>query len=165
MQAAPAKSVPAGHGAGEALGDGVAENEAVGSAPKASALKKGRYAQESLAELGWCDQPVDALMKHQPSEKLKLTDAQSANDKQVARQELKSGANTGPRGTSPPKKSTPVKQDHGAGAASAPEGAKLKRTLATAPFLVMVESDVHLMVRDEPVVVHVPKEVPDVRTI
>ena len=52
VQAAPVKSVPAGHGAGEALGDGVAENEAVSSAPKASALKKGRYAQESLAELG-----------------------------------------------------------------------------------------------------------------
>jgi hypothetical protein len=104
-------------------------------------------------------------MKHQPSEKLKLTDAQPANDKQVARQELKSGANTGPRGTSPPKKSTPVKQDHGAGAASAPEGARLKRTLATAPFLVMRVSDVHLMVRDEPVVVHMPREVPDVRTI
>ena len=84
--------------------------------------------------MGCNDHPVDVLAKHQPSEKLKLTEAQPAIDKQAARQELRSGANTGPTGKSPPKKSTPEKHDQGAGADSALEGARLKRTFATAPL-------------------------------
>lgn len=93
------------------------------------------------------------------------TEAQPGTDKQAARQELRSGANTGPRGKSPPLKSTSAKQDQGAGAATTLEEARLKRTFATAPFFRTTKSEVHLMVRDEPVVVHVPREVPDVFTI
>ena len=104
-------------------------------------------------------------MKHQPPKKSKLTEAQPAKDKQAARQELKAGANTGPMGKSPKLKSTPGKHDQGSGAESALEGARLKRTLATAPFFVTTKSDVHLMVREEPVVVQVPSDVPDVAAI
>ena len=143
--------------------------EGVGSALSAAALNKGGYAQDTLAEFALSCQPVADFRKHQPSEKLNAIEAQFVTDKQEERQVLRSGANTGPRGTSPPKKSTPVKQDQGLGAVRATEealaGARLKRTFATAPFFVTDESDVHLMVRVEPAVVHEPREAPEVMTI
>ena len=59
----------------------------------------------------------------------------------------------------------PEKHDQGSGADAVVEGARLKRTLATAPSFVTTMSDVHLTVSDEPEDVQVPNALPDLLTI